>query len=318
LMLLDIAMRNSPQQTEKELEQLAAEQPTRPEPYVQMGYLEWGTGKPATDQVRELFAKAYALGGRSPRMLWDYGRIIAGAKPADAVGVLTELSALEPDRRDVKIELAGAMLNAGRADSAIDTLLSLHGCTPAEASRCMGIASYAYYRMNDKEKAQTAADQYLKYAKTPQDRLMAQQLLDVLKRSSAPVPAAVAQNQTPAAAADAESQGPPRLVRRPSPGDSSSLQPARLRLAGVTTIKGNFIEFLCADGKKQVVLETASGRERFLMDDPQKILFTGVNDDQINLYCGVQKPARAVELGFVAAPDGSGSDGVVRSLHYTQ
>ncbi len=316
LMLLDIAAGSTPEQTQKQLEQLAAEQPARPEPYVQMGYLEWGFGKPATDQVRELFAKAYALGGRSPRMLWDYGRMITPTKPADAVSVLTELSDLEPDRRDVKIELASAMLNAGRPDNAINTLLSLHGCTPAEASQCMGVASYAYYRMNDKEKAQTAADQYLKYAKTPQDRQSAQRLLDALNRPTAPVPAAVLQAQAPAA--DSGPEAAPRLVHRPQPGDPGSIQSPPIRLAGVTIVKGNFVEFLCTGGKKQVVLETASGRQRFLMDDPQKILFLGVKDDQINLYCGEQKPAHAVELGYVAAPDGSGADGLVRSLDYTQ
>lgn len=74
LMLLEIASGKTQEQTGKELEQLAAEQPSRPEPWVQMGYLEWGSGKPAGAQVRADFEKAYQLGGRSPRMLWDYGR----------------------------------------------------------------------------------------------------------------------------------------------------------------------------------------------------------------------------------------------------
>ena len=97
LVLLDIAAGNTKEQTQRELEKLAEEQPGRPEPYVQMGYLAWGSGKPAGGEVSERFEKAYALGGRSPRMLWDYGRIIAASKPGESVNVLTELWTLEPD-----------------------------------------------------------------------------------------------------------------------------------------------------------------------------------------------------------------------------
>ena len=278
-----------------------------------MGYLAWGSGKPATDEVRAQFAKAYSLGGRSPRMLWDYGRIISGTKPADAVGVLTELSGLEPERRDVKIELAAAMLNANQPNDAIETLLGLHGCTPEEAPRCMGVASYAYMRLNDRDKAQPAAELYLKYAKTPDDRQRAQRLLDALKRSQAPVSAGVRQLEPrPSTGPDT----PPRLIRRPANQSPDTAPASPIRLAGVSTITGSFVEFLCTRDSRQIVLETSTGRKQFAMDDPNKILLIGVKDNKINLNCGEQKPALEIELGYTAAPAGSNSDGLVRSLKF--
>jgi tetratricopeptide (TPR) repeat protein len=204
LMLLDIVSGNTREQTEQELGRLAAEEPSRPEPYVQLGYLAWGAGKRAGPEVREQFEKAYSLGGRSPRMLWDYGRIMVANRPADAARVLTELSALEPERRDVKIELPRALLNAGQPDAAVKTILSLDGCTPEEAVRCVSTAGYAYLRLDQRDQAQHAAELYLKVAQTPEDRQSAQQLLDTLKRPPATTTARIAPQP-------ADSESPPGL-----------------------------------------------------------------------------------------------------------
>ena len=58
--------------------------------------------------------------------------------------------------------------------------------------------------------------------------------------------------------------------------------------------------------------------KQFLMDNPNKILLIGAKDNEINLACGEQKPARTIELGFAASPDGSGVAGMVRSLDFTK
>ena len=308
LMLLDITTGNTfaatKEQIRQQLETLATEQPSRPEPYVQLGYLAWGPGQPAGDEVRDRFAKAYALGGRSPRMLWDYGRMIVASHPADAVRVLTELSALEPERRDVKIELAGAMLNAGQPNDTVKTLLSLKGCTPEEAVRCLSAAAVAYLRMNQREEARKTAELYLNAAKAPEDRLRAQQLLDALKRPDATlIPSA--QSAPPPRSLPDDFDKPPVLAHRSAP-------PA---IAGLTTVAGKFVEFVCGEAK-QFVLVTPSGKLRFLVDDPKRIVISGRDGESVELACGVQDPITAVELGYIAAPAGSNVDGVVRLLHF--
>src|SRR6185295_14617965 len=75
LMLLDLARPGSGEQAREGLLALARDNPGRPEPYVQLAYLAWKAN--AIDDVQALFEKAYALGDRSTRMLWDYGRMIA-------------------------------------------------------------------------------------------------------------------------------------------------------------------------------------------------------------------------------------------------
>jgi len=321
LMLLDINTVNSKEQTRMELEKLAMDDPSRPEPYVQLGYLAWGAGKPADEEVRGDFEKAYSLGGRSPRMLWDYGRIIVRQKPAKAVQVLTQLSDLEPARRDVKIMLAGAMLNDDHAETAIQTLLELHGCTPDEAVNCMSIASSAYLRLNQQDKAQSSAELMLKYAKTAEDRRRAQQLVDALKNSAAiaaraiPAPVPIQQGIP-----DDESDKPPVLVHRAAPpaNDANPTVPVKSlvpRFASVSTVRGNLVEFACGKDGNQFVLQTSSGTRRFSVDDPKKVIITGKDSETIDFTCGEQKPAPMVELGYAATPQGE-TDGVVRTLSF--
>lgn len=230
--------------------------------------------------------------------------MISASKPSDAIHVLGDLADLEPERRDVKIELAGAMLNAGRPQDAINTLLTLHSCTPKEAPHCMGVASYAYFRMHDNEKAQTAAEQYLKYAETEDQRRNAQALLNALKRPSpSAAPAAVEREPR----ADLDTGGPPTLTRRTTP------QPA-----GVTLVKGTLVEFICNGDQQTIVLETSAGRQRFLVDNPNKLLLIGLENNELNYTCGEQKPAPAIVLGFAPAPGGAGVAGLVRSLDFTK
>jgi hypothetical protein len=308
LMLLEIAVGNTKEQHEAQLRSLAAQDPSRPEPHVQLAYLIWGSGESST-QVRDLFAKAYSLGGRSPRMLWDYGRLILNAQPSDAVRIFEELSALEPERRDVKIELAGAMLNAGRAADAVNAVLDLKGCTPEEAVRCVSIASFAYLRLNQRDKAKEAAELYVKVAKTPEDKQRAQQVMEFLNPPAAPPPAPSRGGLSDSPAADADPNRPV-IVRRPRVEEPAVVLPSAP--PPLPSVTGKFVELVCGKSA-ELVIDTASGKKRFVIDDPGKILIRGKGSDTIDLSCGVQKPA-TVELGFAPAPAGSKADGALRTL----
>ena len=68
-------------ETRKTLEDLAREDPKRPEPWAGLGYLAW-RGNQIAEAV-EAFGKAYELGDRSPRLLWDYGRLAEREHPED-------------------------------------------------------------------------------------------------------------------------------------------------------------------------------------------------------------------------------------------
>ncbi len=304
LMLLELAGRpGKEQEAEQQLQKLSAEEPSRPEPYLQLGYLAWRRGGNA--EAQEQFEKAFGLGGRSTKMLWDYGRMIESSHPADAVRVLNELTALEPARRDVRIELAAALLNAGRASNSVETILALGKCTPEEAPRCLNVATYAYLKLNDRENAKDAAELYLKFATSPDDRQRAQQVLDFLKQPQQVVPS---QRDLDDHLDDhLDDRGRPRLARRNVPeaaGEGVGAAPARV--ASDLSVAGSLVELVCGDVVK-VVLETSAGKKALVIEDPAKIVATG-RADGVQLSCGPQKPV-PVRVDYDAA-------GTVRVIHF--
>lgn len=313
LTLLEITAGNSREQTRQQIQALATEEPSRPEPHEQLGYLLWGSGLPAGAEVRDEFAKAYELGGRSPRMLWDYGRMILSSKPDEAVQVLGELSRREPQRRDVKIEMAAAMLNAGHPSDAVNAVLDLKGCLPDEALRCVNIAAYAYLRMNQREQARAAVELYLKVAKTPEDRQKVEPLL-ALVAPPAPAPQNARQrgglSDSPSADADPSR---PIIARRPVIEDPVTVRSAPTQLP---IVSGKFAELSCGKST-ELVIDTGVARKRFVIDDPGKIVISGRGKDSIDLSCGPQKPSLSVELGYAPAPSGSKADGALRTLRFT-
>src|SRR5580658_6548827 len=76
-------------ETRAALEELTAQNPNRPEPYIDLAYLE--RKQRQSSEAYEHFAKAFELGGRDPQMLWDYGRLAASADVPKSIQVLTEL-----------------------------------------------------------------------------------------------------------------------------------------------------------------------------------------------------------------------------------
>ena len=111
-------------ETRKTLEDLAREDPKRPEPWAGLGYLAWRRNQIA--EAVEAFGKAYELGDHSPKLLWDFGRLAERERPDDAINALTDLVKQEPERLDVRMELAALNLNARRPGGALSILADVH------------------------------------------------------------------------------------------------------------------------------------------------------------------------------------------------
>jgi hypothetical protein len=87
LMLVDLLNRpGKEQETRAAMEKLAAEDQKRPEPFAALGYLAWR--RKETDEAVKDFGTAFALGGRDPGMLWDYGRLVRQGNAAESIRVL--------------------------------------------------------------------------------------------------------------------------------------------------------------------------------------------------------------------------------------
>jgi hypothetical protein len=174
----------------QELSAMAAEQPERPEPHALLGYVIWRAaeaGKPLSPLVRtdveKEFAAAFALGDRSPTLLWDYGRLIEPAHPMDAAEVFQRLLTVEPGRREAIIELASAILLERQPEAALKVMDTLPGTiTSAQAPRYYMVSASIYARLGQPENARVFATKLLNAPKsTASDKQWAQQFLDRLK-----------------------------------------------------------------------------------------------------------------------------------------
>jgi Flp pilus assembly protein TadD len=269
--------------TREQLERLAREAPSQPEPHTQLGYLLWRGGDNA--QAETEFEKSYSLGGRSARMLWDYGRMIEVKNPKKAIQVLQDLLDQEPARQEAQIELASALYQDNQTGEAMRTLAKLPSVTPDEAPRYFSLAAYIALKMGDRTQAKRLAEMSRDAQKaTPEDKARAQQLLAFLDNA-----------------------------REIPPAYSASEVKTRL---GQATVSGKLVEFLCEDLPK-LVLETPAGKKTLLIERTDRIVITGRTSARADLECGPQHPALPVEVEYDQPQAGAAVDGVVRAIIFS-
>ena len=272
LVLADLLSRPGKEnETRAAFEKLTVEDPRRPEPFAALGYLAW-RAKDIDGAVKN-FGKAFELGGRDPGMLWDYGRMLRGRNAAEAIHVLAELVAVSPSRIDARLELAAHQLTAKDPAAALETLKPVKKVTPEEAPRLFGITAHAQLDLKQWAEAKTAAERLKQVARTEDEKVQADRILTFLDRREG--------------GAAPES---PRLERRES-----------------KSIAGAFVMLDCSGKSPGVVLETATGKMVFLIDDPKKIL-----GPVMDFTCGPQNKDR-VRIDYVPAGQ-AGVDGLVRGM----
>lgn len=286
--------------TRKALEELIAANPNRAEAHIALAYLDWRQKR--SSEAREHFAKAFELGSRNPRMLWDYGRMAESTDAAKSTQALRELLTQEPDRLEVRLELASLQLRSHAAKETLQILAPVKKVTPEEAPRLLTLLAYANLEAGDREMARNAAEQLKKVSTNPEDRNQADHVLQFIEasRPGAPKPAlALVENDaTPVLRHRDEAPEAKPVVRRPS-------------------FTGSFVELQCGEPTK-VVMETAEGKKLLLIEDPTKLLVNGKSGETVDLSCGSQKPVR-IRIEF--DPPGSnrpGIDGLVRVIHFDE
>jgi tetratricopeptide (TPR) repeat protein len=286
--------------TREQLETLAAEAPTQPEPHTQLGYLVWRGGDGA--QAQKEFEKSYELGGRSARMLWDYGRMIESRNPKVAAQALSDLLEREPARSDVRIELATAQYNDNQAGEALKTLAKLPGVSYDEAPRYYSLAASVALKLGDRVQAKALAEMLGNAKKaTAADKERSKQLLAYLSQPERPAPVARVPSPPPSNADD----GAAPVLRR---------QSAKVRL-GQFSLSGKVVEFVCGDSPKLIV-ETGSGKKTLLIERTDRVVVTGTADGHAQMACGPLKPPVAVEIEYDPPSAGVPVDGLVRAVNF--
>jgi tetratricopeptide (TPR) repeat protein len=282
---------------------LIAKSPNRAEPHIDLGYLELRQRQ--TGEAREHFAKAFELGSRDSRMLWDYGRMVESADLSKSKQALGELLKQEPDRLEVRLELASVELRAHAAKEALETLAPVKKVTAADAPKLLTLVAYANLDAGDREMARNAAIQLKAVSTSIEDRDRADKILEFL---AGPRPDAVKP-----ALGSGELDSPPVLKHR-----DTTVKPAP-PVVRRASFAGQFVELHCPEGsgeRARIVMETAEGRKLLAIDDPAKLSVNGNSGQTMELSCGPQKRAR---IRIEYDPPGAnltGVDGVARVISF--
>jgi len=288
--------------TRKALEDLTREDPRRAEPWAGLGYLAWRSGD--TGEAVEAFGKAYGLGDRSSKFLWDFGRLAERERPEDAISAFMDLHKLEPDRLDVRMELAYLYQNARQPGAELSILADVTSITPEDAPRFFTLLANAQIQLGDRDGARVTVAKLAANAKTPTERSRVEQMQRFLDQPDASAPV-VARNAPEGRTPDAA----PLLVR-PAPAAQSGAVPPP-----APEVEGSFVEFICLEKSFKVVVDTGKGKKGFLIPDPNQVVIVGRAGGKVDLNCGPQKPVH-VKLEYAPNTTGADADGVLKILYF--
>lgn len=300
LALADLGnQRGKQSETEERFKELTRDNPERPEPWAGLAYLAWGRGK--MEETEQNFAKAFSLGARSQRLLWDYGRLAERDHTQDAIKAFRELLTQQPERTDVRMELAATQLASHQAADALATLALVKKISPQDAPRLFTLLAYAQLDAGRRDQAADSVARLAQYAVTPTDRDRADQLKRYLAQPNPP-------SYSPSTVTEG---GRPRLVRRTAAGfEEEEVAAPPLSVAGL------FVELVCNGQRATMVLETDQGRKRFLIEDPTKVNLVAVDGAGVqDFQCGAQKPAK-IKVEYRLPEGGQNVDGLVTGIYF--
>jgi len=288
-------------------EELTREDAKRPEPWSSLGYLAWRDNK--QDHAIANFSKAYELGDRSPKLLWDYGRLALRQHPEDAAKVFAELAAADPKNTDLLLEIANLELNQRKFPEALATIRRVSSVkTVAQRDRALFIRAVAALQTGDRVEARARAEELKRLTTVPDLVSRADEMLRFLNQ---PERAAVVQRPAPPVAAPAAERTDerPTLARR----ESAPATRADMEII-LQEIRGTLVEMDC-QSPARFILSTEQGRKSYLVLQPDRLIVTG-RTGGAEFQCGLQKPVSELRLQFTIAPEGSDADGVVRAVHF--
>jgi hypothetical protein len=298
-------------------DELTREDAKRNEPWANLGYLSWRDGK-NPDAVAN-FAKAFELGNRSPRLLWDLARLAQVDKPDLTISALKALLELEPKNFDARLTLANTQVRQRQFAEALDTVRAITSVKSAEErDRILYLRAFAALQSGDLAEAKARAEELKRLTTSDEFTSRADNMLTFLNQPQRPVATPRAPSPT-VATAQAEFEPPPAEteadLQRPTLRARESQPATRADMEIILQdVRGSLVEMKC-EAPARFILETEQGRKSFLILQPDRLIVTG-REGGAQFECGAQKPAQALRLQFTIAPQGSDADGVVRAVHF--
>ncbi len=288
--------------TRKALEGLIAADPKRMEPYEDLARLDLRQQR--INDAREHLARAFDLGSRNPETLWNFGLMVQGSAPEKSAQAFTELLKQQPGRVDTRLALATLQLRKNLAKEALETLAPVKKVTPQDAPQLLTLLARANFENGDRVAAHAAAAQLKSLAKTPEQNDRADQLLRYVDGARAP-------SSATQAAGPRKKGDVPVLTRRDAPVSTVT----EVHAAARPSFSGKFIELQCGP-QVRIVLDTAEGKKRLLIDDPNKLMINGDGGEKMELTCGAQKPKQVRIEYDEAGASHPGVDGLARGIQF--
>jgi tetratricopeptide (TPR) repeat protein len=328
LVLADLlSMLHKPEEARRAYEQLAKDNPDKPEVEESLGYMAWQAGD--QESARQHFSQAYAAGTKNARMCFDYAALESQAASAgkDVVPILRRAVDLKPDYVEARLSLGLTLASQGSYSDALDQLHKIPKINPDQAPAYFLAMAYSDFRTGHLDDARKNAESAKKWAKTPAE---SEQVDSLLRSLDAPQAAAVqraAKQPEPSAkpgipfSDDSTDPGRPTLRRSPAPAsEAHEAAPPKnpfvkhddqmSHVEGVAErldCDGNSARFHVLVGQTKMVFE---------IPDPSNVLIQHSGEAHHDFTCGVQKPF-PVAVDYAVKPDPKkGTAGIVRELDF--
>jgi Flp pilus assembly protein TadD len=304
-----LALTNKTKEALSAYQQLARDNPDKPDVEESLGYLAWQSGD--HDAARGHFARALATGTKNAQMCFDYAMLSRGGADTvkNALPAFRQALDLKPDYAEARLQLGLMLVNTRDYPEAIAQLRQVKKVDPEQAQWFFPALAYAYFQTGDKEKARENAEFAKKWAKTPQQIEHADALLQSLESKKIVARTAPPGEQVPRMKRVERSEFQVAEARPPAnPFVAKDDQMSHVEgVAQKLDCSGKTARFHVLVGKTEMIFD---------IPDPDRVLIKHSDEMKHDFACGVQK-AYKVSVDYAILPDSkNGTAGIVRGLEF--
>jgi Flp pilus assembly protein TadD len=291
---------------------LSQKYPSSWEAQESLGYLNSYDGK--MDEARANFGRAIENGASNPRTFANYFRMQAsnGAPRASLIATLEKGLQLQPDDKELNLNLASLYLADKKYAAAVEHILKVGRVTTAEAFRTYSTLAYAHVGMNEFEKAKQDVEAARPYAHSQSEISELERLLNAIgaREQSARIQSEQARNPQPPAAAPPTA--PPALPGAITPGAPVQSNEPR----GPEKIKGKLQRFDCLCKLARIIVESDGKQIPLLIVDPSQIQIKGKQAATVAFDCGPQPETPVIIEYYREQNNEHGTAGRIVSIEF--
>jgi len=306
LLLADLlALCKKNDEARKAYEQLAKNNPSRPEAEESWGYLAWQTGN--ENEAREHFGRAVANGTKNAEMCFHFAMLQRGP---DAILTLQKALDLKPDYSEARLQLGVLLLRQRSYLQALGQLREIKSLDEDKAHILFSALAYSYLETGDLVKARQNAELAKKWAKTPEEIQQAESIIDYADARKSGENAHI-EVRLPAAAT-----APPQAPAAPQPPSKANRNPFITADDKMARVEGIAQKLDCSGDSVLFHVLVGQTNMVFEIPDPDRVQIKHPGEVKHDFSCGQQKPYKVVVDYAVLADPTTGSAGIVRGLEF--